>query len=63
MVKLIIASVLSAALAIGSEHYLNQQLDKSNANLADTIATSDSIPVNLPTRSIIAPAIEAPDEN
>jgi hypothetical protein len=62
MVKLVIVAVISAALAIGSEH-LADHIDKGNVQASETITVDDSIPVNLPTRSIQAPALDKSDAN
>jgi hypothetical protein len=62
MVKLVIVSVLSAALAIGSEH-LADHIDKGNVQQSEALLPQDSIPVNLPTRSVEQPIIDTSDAN
>jgi ferredoxin len=56
MIKTAIIIVLSAATAIGGEHTVDY-IDKDNVKKAEAICPQNSIQVDLPTRSITAPAI------
>jgi hypothetical protein len=56
MIKTAIIIVLSAATAIGGEHTVDY-IDKGNVKQTEAICPQASIPVDLPTRSILEPAI------